>query len=137
MKFRYKRYSPSVLRPVIPIKVFYKGKGTRYEVLIDSGADISIFSSVVAETLGIKMTTGEKSLISGVTGDVKPYWIHKVDLLIGERIFKNVKVGFFQGMEEDGYGIVGQKGFFELFVVKFDLKAEEIELKIKRGPRKS
>ena len=27
------------------------------------------------------------------------------------------------------YGVVGQRGFFEKFTVKFDLKKEEIELK--------
>ena len=27
------------------------------------------------------------------------------------------------------YGIVGQKGFFDIFVVKFDLLKEEIELR--------
>jgi len=28
-----------------------------------------------------------------------------------------------------GYGVVGQNGFFDIFVVKFDLIKEEIELK--------
>lgn len=27
------------------------------------------------------------------------------------------------------YGIVGQKGFFDLFIVRFDLLKEEVELK--------
>jgi len=29
------------------------------------------------------------------------------------------------------YGLVGQRGFFENFIVKFDLQKEEVELKIR------
>ena len=31
----------------------------------------------------------------------------------------------------DGYGILGQKGFFDIFSVTFDYQKEEIELKQK------
>lgn len=42
MKFRYKKYGPGVLRPVIPIEVIKNGLEVPYEVLIDSGADLCI-----------------------------------------------------------------------------------------------
>ena len=32
-------------------------------------------------------------------------------------------------MPNMGYGVVGQKGFFDIFTVRFDLLKEEIELK--------
>ena len=41
--------------------------------------------------------------------------------------FRYKKYG--SGIARLGYGVVGQKGFFEIFVVKFDLLKEEIELK--------
>jgi len=41
-------------------------------------------------------------------------------------------VGFSYDIAKHGFGILGQKGFFDIFVVKFDLLKEEIELKEKR-----
>lgn len=41
----------------------------------------------------------------------------------------SVKVGFLPNIARLSYGVVGQKGFFDIFVVKFDLLKEEIELK--------
>ena len=38
-------------------------------------------------------------------------------------------IGFSYDIARHGYGILGQKGFFDIFVVKFDLIKEEIELK--------
>lgn len=129
MKFRYKKYSSTVLRPVIPIEIFYKDKPVKYEVLVDSGADINIFDADIAQVLGIDLTSGEKSTVSGITGAGKPYYIHKVDLRIGGHMFKDIKVGFLKEMGAYGYGVVGQNGFFDLFIVKFDLIKKEIELK--------
>lgn len=40
-------------------------------------------------------------------------------------------VGFLKEMGQYAYGVVGQKGFFDIFVVKFDLIKEEIELRVR------
>ena len=40
-------------------------------------------------------------------------------------------VGFSYDIAKHGFGILGQKGFFDIFIVKFDLTKEEIELKPK------
>ncbi|MDO8259932.1 MAG: hypothetical protein Q7T50_00350 [Candidatus Magasanikbacteria bacterium] len=41
--------------------------------------------------------------------------------------------GFSYDIAKHGYGVLGQKGFFDLFAVKFDLKKEQIELTPKRN----
>ena len=53
MKFYYKKLGPDLFRPIIPINLIYRNKEISYEVLIDSGADFSIFDSEIAEVLGI------------------------------------------------------------------------------------
>lgn len=131
MKFRYKKYSTTILRPVIPIEIIYQDKSVRYEALVDSGADINIFDADIAQILGIDLTSGEKSTVSGITGVGEPYYIHKVDLRIGGHIFKDIRVGFLKEIGAYGYGVVGQNGFFDLFIVKFDLKKKEVELKLR------
>ncbi|OGY21242.1 MAG: hypothetical protein A2126_00065 [Candidatus Woykebacteria bacterium GWB1_45_5] len=129
MKFRYKKYGPGVLRPVIPIAVVHKENQLTYEVLVDSGSDVNIFDANLARPLGLNLTSGERAKVSGITGVDEPMYVHPVDLIIGGHLFKDVKVGFLKQIGEYGYGVVGQKGFFDLFKVTFDLKKEEIELK--------
>ena len=132
MKFNYKRYGPDVLRPVIEIKVKSNSNVFKYHVLVDSGADMSLFHSEVADALGIDLTKGKKGLVTGVGGKSSEYFLHKVLVEVGGWEH-GMEIGFIPtiGGRSAPYGIVGQKGFFENFIVKFDLPKEEIELKPK------
>lgn len=127
MKFRYKKYGPGVLRPVIPIIVTYNSIEVPYEVLVDSGADLCIFDAQIAEILGIDVLKGERRSVSGLTGFPEFYYLHNISIKIGGKDFR-IEVGF-MSMRSYSYGIVGQKGFFDKFVVKFDLQKEDIEIK--------
>lgn len=128
MKFSYKKYGPEVVRPVIAIEVVYASRAVHYEVLVDSGADFCIFDAEIAEILGIEVTKGEKKMVWGITGSGEPYYVHPVTMRVGGHPYP-IKAGFLPGIARMGYGVVGQQGFFDLFVVKFDLLKEEIELK--------
>jgi len=128
MKFKYKKYAPGVLRPVIPIEILHKDVAVPYEVLVDSGADICIFDAQIAEILGIDLKNGKEQKVSGLTGISESYYLHPVTISVGGWEYK-VEVGFLSNIGKFGYGVVGQKGFFDIFIVKFDLIKEEIELK--------
>lgn len=128
MKFSYKNYGQDVLRPVIPIEIGYKEKSVSYEVLVDSGADLCIFDAQIGDILDIDIFKGEKREVSGITGVGEFYYLHQVKIKVGGWDY-SVKVGFLFNMAQMGYGVVGQKGFFDIFVVKFDLLKGEIELK--------
>lgn len=127
MKFRYKKYGPGILRPVIRIEVVKNNLEVPYEVLVDSGADICIFDASIAQILGIDVVKGEKHEVSGLTGFPEFYYLHPIIIKVGGLKYK-VDVGF-MSMSGNAYGIVGQKGFFDKFVVKFDLQKEDLELK--------
>ena len=130
MKFKYKKYGPKYIRPVINIRVANKdgSKSRRYEVLIDSGADLNIFDAEIAELLDINLESGQPAFVYGITsGEAEPFYIHEISLDIGGHKFKSY-AGFKRGLK-NSYGNVGQVGFFDEFVVKFDLLKEEIELK--------
>ncbi|MBI2100227.1 MAG: hypothetical protein HYT48_02735 [Candidatus Vogelbacteria bacterium] len=131
MKFSYKKYAGRYLRPVIPIEVTHGGISLKYEVLVDSGADLCIFDAEIGGLLSLDMKSGERLPVSGITGVVEYYYAHEVTIRVGGQPFK-VKVGFLKNFAKFGYGVVGQVGFFDMFVVKFDLLKSEIELK----PRK-
>ncbi|HLD60676.1 MAG TPA: hypothetical protein VJA27_00900 [Patescibacteria group bacterium] len=129
MKFRYKKFSPAVLRPVVPVAIKVNNNMIMYEVLIDSGADMCIFDAEIGEVLGLNIEQGEPHPVAGViAGQRAFYYNHSVTLIVGGVRYDTV-VGFSRHISRCGYGIVGQRGFFDKFIVKFDLRKEEVELK--------
>lgn len=128
MKFRYKKFG-RFLRPVIPIKIKNRGLSVNYEVLVDSGADICIFDAEIGELIGIDIKKGRRDVVGGIAGQTADYFIHRIEIEVGGWPYK-IEAGFLP-MVADGfnYGVLGQQGFFDTFIVKFDLLKEEIELK--------
>lgn len=137
MKFKYRKFSlPSpfskrqrLLRPIIPVSLSYNSDSIHFEALIDSGADFSIFPTGIAKRLNINLNNLRQINFSSASGDIVTGFISDIKLDIGERVF-DTKVVFAD--LADNAGILGQFGFFDKFVVKFDLIKKEIELK----PRK-
>ncbi|MFH1192928.1 MAG: hypothetical protein V1656_01260 [Candidatus Jorgensenbacteria bacterium] len=118
-----------MLKPIIPVGISFGGKKLRYGVLIDSGADFCIFDGEVGEQLGINVRSGTREVFGGIQErNGAEAFLHEVVLNVGGWDYKT-KVGFSYDIAKHGFGIVGQKGFFNIFVVKFDLLREEVELK--------
>jgi len=130
MKFRYARYNGKTLRPVIPIKVKNGASEIGYQVLVDSGADLCLFDAQIGEILGIDVKSGQGREVFGVGGKASIYYLHKITIEVGGWSY-GIEAGFMPGVggRTIPHGIVGQNGFFDLFIVKFDLLKEEIELK--------
>ncbi|MEK7617405.1 MAG: aspartyl protease family protein [Patescibacteria group bacterium] len=137
MKFKYRELNlPSpfskkqkLQRSVIPISISSNSVSLRYEALIDSGADFSILPVGLAEILEINLDKLSKIYFTGATGDVTEGIISEINLELEGEVFKTKIV--FASLPKN-VGILGQYGFFDKFVVKFDLVKKEIELK----PRK-
>jgi len=55
-------------------------------------------------------------------------YFHEITLNIGKHDAKTL-VGFSYDIAKHGYGLLGQRGFFDIFIVKSDLIKKEIELK--------
>ncbi len=130
MKFGYKKFD-HFYRPVIPIKVKHNARSIGYEVLIDSGADLCIFDAEIGEILGIDIKNGRQSEVGGVAGQTAEIFVHTVTIEIGGHT-KVIDVGFLPRVAEgNNYGVVGQYGFFDQFVVQFDYDKKEIELTVR------
>jgi hypothetical protein len=128
--FKYKRVDGTKYRPIISIGISFK-KDLKYEVLVDSGADICIFDAEVAQAIGIvDIVTGEEMKFGGITGKSEVGYIHTVKIKIKDCEFRT-KVVFSEHINDDGTGIVGQKGFFDRFVVKFDYSEKSLVLRKK------
>ena len=131
MKFKYKKFLQrdfsTTIRPIIPVTLSHGEKALEHEVLIDSGADMCLFDAAIGEYLGLDVESGEEAVLAGVTGGGELFYWHTVILRVGIRDLKT-RVGFTRDIASS-YGIAGQKGFFDAFVVTFDYKKQEIELK--------
>ncbi len=138
MKFKYFKFplakkstffGTALFKPIIPVAISHKGKESRYAALVDSGADFCIFDGEVGEQLGIDVRSGVLETFGGIQekGGAQAF-LHKVTLQVGGWDYTTT-VGFSYDIAKHGFGILGQKGFFDIFVVKFDLRKEVIELK--------
>ncbi|MBI4099896.1 retropepsin-like domain-containing protein [Candidatus Microgenomates bacterium] len=145
MNFRYRKFpvdknncpfpnKNSSLRPVIQID-FSTPKGNfGYYVLIDSGADYCIFHATIGEELGLDIKKGALLIFFGTSGEPQRAYFHKVTFKIGGHEH-TCMVGFSYDMEKLAYGLLGQEGFFDQWIVKFELCKENVELK--EIPRKN
>ena len=138
MKFKYLKFPLShrseffgshILKPIIPIGIASKDGSFDYNALIDSGADFSIFDSQIAQVLGLDLESGIPVSFGGVqdAGIAKAY-LHEITLIVGGNKYKTL-VGFSDDIAKHGFAILGQKGFFDMFSITFDLAREDIELK--------
>lgn len=133
MKFPYKRYSPTVLRPVIPVNLKSGNKSIAYEALVDSGADLCLFDAELGEYLGIEVKAGKKREVFGVGGKASIYYLNKITVEVGGWSFE-IEAGFMFGVSGNQlrYGVLGQRGFFDQFKsINFDYNKGDVELKFK------
>lgn len=111
-----------ILRPIIPVSLKYRDQSLRYEALIDSGADFNIFPLEIAEKLEVRLKDANKITFEGIGGNIVEGVKADVVLGLGSHSI-STKVVF----APVGNGVLGQYGFFDLFIVNFDLKKKEIE----------
>ena len=119
--------SPTFWRPEIKVAIAYGAAKQKLRVLVDSGADACLFPRDVADILGINLKTGPCVPCAGIGGGRVQFYFHEVEFFIGQYRWKT-KAGFAAG-SIGATGLLGQRGFFEHFVVSFDYKNHWIELK--------
>ena len=131
MQFPYKKFKladgTELFKPIIPIGLLFNGKQIRYEALIDSGADFNIFNAEIGELLGINVRDGKKVQFSGIAGEPFEVYLHNLTLEVGGWQYK-ITSGFSYEISPYGFGILGQKGFFDLFRVEFIFSRGIIEI---------
>jgi hypothetical protein len=117
------------MRPVIPVIARYQDRFLEHEILIDSGSDRCFFSTEFARSIGIKPEKGSRQEVFSVQGTRTGYYSHAVTLEVAGHRY-DLEVGFMPSLGGTvvSHGVAGQKGFFDQFIVKFDLLKNEIEL---------
>ena len=73
----------TVTRPFATVTMrSYAGKKFDILALVDSGADVSLFSPSVARILGFPIRRGNRKVFQGLGGRIAAY-VHRVDLELG------------------------------------------------------
>ncbi len=134
MKFRYVKFGEgkkAIYRPIINVGLKHKEKGSDvgYFVLVDSGADFNIFDWDIAEILGLKKEDGKEVEFGGITGKKAKAFLFDVVLVVGGE--SCIVECAFSSDIEGGVGVLGQKGFFDLYKVEFNYSKKVIKLKSK------
>lgn len=123
-KFSYKKIG-NYYRPIIDIKLKHDGKEVNYAVLLDSGSDFNIFHSDVAKLLGIDLSRLKPVHFGGVNKGIQCVgYSAGLEIEVNGIIFK-AAVLFSSDFSDYGYAIVGQRSFFEHFIVIFDYANRE------------
>ncbi|MEK7644922.1 MAG: retropepsin-like aspartic protease [Patescibacteria group bacterium] len=133
MKFRYKEVALGVFRPIIRVAIKNPkdtGRHIECHALIDSGADMNLFSSDIAEAIGLDLESGKKGTVSGITaGESQATYTIPVILSVGGWEYR-VDMSFMKTLSRNGHGLLGQKGFFDLFhSITFDYPKQEVIIK--------
>lgn len=73
----------TVARPLARVTL-RSGSGELFDItaLVDSGADVSMFSPSVAQILGIDIRRGRRKTFHGLSGTIEAY-IHRINLRLG------------------------------------------------------
>jgi len=113
----------------VPLILKYGTSRVSGFALLDSGADQCVFPLALA--LGLNPYLGPSELFGGLgSSQVPVYFWDVVVELPGITTFP-VRVGFTEGLNQLGVGLLGQGGFFNRFRVNFRLNREadfEIEI---------
>ncbi len=141
MKFHYRKYTFQkksellgllVPRPVIEVFLGRDGQFVPCDAIIDSGADVCIFPADIGEQLGIDVRSGEQGFSTNLqTGALEETFLHRITLKIGEFYYHTI-VSFSYAPQRINYAVLGQLGFFDLFIIQFDLVKEQIELRSRK-----
>lgn len=126
MVFSYQK-SNNRYFPVIKLALLYKNSKLTMDALVDSGANISVFGTDVAESLGINIESGKEVYLSGVGGRILGYE-HTIKFEIDQTVFDS-KVIFSREFLVS-FNLVGREDVFDKFIICFNEKSKEVELKL-------
>ena len=126
--------SKTIYSPILDTYLFYKNKQIHFsfQSVVDSGADFCVFPAKFGELIGISIKEGTQIPTFGVGGKETLYF-HTVEIgiVIKEQIWKfHCDAGFSFKMNMKGIGLLGRKGFFDLFQeVAFNQDKKMLKLK--------
>ena len=113
-------------RPMIEIFLSTRDKTREYLALIDSGADVTMLSTEIADTIGVDWKNCKRSNTMGISGGSQTSYLGSMDVAvkgIGETI--TIPVLF---TEAEIPILLGQEGFFDHYRIRFEKDHDVFEI---------
>ena len=126
-RFPYILEQDNRLRPLIPIRITYRGRSTDRFALVDTGADQPTFPKTIARLLGIDLSTLSPSQSKGISKQPVKTWVCQCDITV-EGITKQCTVGILDN--DDCKYLLGRDPFFKLLQIGFRESREEFYLSL-------
>jgi hypothetical protein len=89
----------------------------RFEAVVDSGATRCVFNAEIGRFIGLDIEAGKLEQTQGISAVANVY-IHEIALYVPGGPIK-ILAAFMENLPVPG--LLGMNGFFENFIVKFDL----------------
>ncbi|MCF8242303.1 MAG: retroviral-like aspartic protease family protein [Melioribacteraceae bacterium] len=120
-----------IYRPIIEVKLKLKTKSFSTWAIIDSGADRTMINKQIGKQLGYDFKIcNPASTTHGVYGEPQPIWDSKVELEVdgfNDRKF----LADISYLKSNNFGVLlGHKGFFEFFDIKFQTAQNQFEIEL-------
>ena len=101
-------------------------------VWLDTGADHCVFPLSFAQALGLDQLNMKMHLTGGVGSVANATYYETITVNIhivgAPHLTFTTQVGFTAGLESQGWGLLGQNGFFENFPTTFNYKAQKFTI---------
>ncbi len=111
-----------VYRPLLYARIrAANGRTLTTNVLLDSGADRCAFPLSMARALQIDVNKLPQSVTRGVGNNANVTYIDTINIDLGFGLEFQARVGFSDGLDTYGIGLLGYDGFFNRFNVEFRL----------------
>jgi len=106
--------------PIITLAISYGDAWHPVEAYVDSGATYSVFTSQVADRLGLSYRTGQRKFVQVGDGAFIPVYLHDLEIQLGRHRLV-AALGFSEKLGIR-FNLLGRTGIFDYFKVCFDEK---------------
>jgi hypothetical protein len=133
VRFEFSRLPGKIAerQPVVPVR-FPGLAGVEVPALVDSGAIANRFDAQYGEQLGLDLSTGRVEAFDVAAARYMSH-VLPVQLTVGRWTWE-APVAFVENWNH-GHGILGLRGFFDQFVVRFDAAHDYCALTRRRPPQ--
>ena len=104
--------------PIVPLFMQGRARWVLFDAFVDSGVDYSVFHEKVAIMLGLKLTSGQKKVVTVGDGDETTVYLHNVQVRFANFVF-GAPIAFSSALGA-GFNLIGRATFFEKFQVCFN-----------------
>ena len=131
MIFRYIRIKTPdgelIRLPLIPVRLTCNKQHLDLYALIDSGAEVSAFNASIAKTLNIEIKQGSFLTLSGFVGGDTDSYLRQVHMSIQGLPEIDILAAFTE-VDAPSMPILGQRGFFDNYQIRFHRYRDQIEI---------